>query len=381
MKNIVFIHLSAYTPTSSSSSEKYLMYAAAELSKNYKIDLITDLSADRTQALEEYCTIHPFAPLGSTGLAVMELNELISTQSPQLVILNSPLPKSASDLLEKMKIKTLRIHHDFDLSIPDRSQKGIFRRLTRWLFSIRRNRRLRTKNNDQPSLESDQKYDLHITFSHFMKNELVHRGYPEPKIAISSLVAPSTLWQEKDSEEKELSTLLYPSEIIAENELLLIIEALHGIKKPFRLFVAGDGPHQKACEGLSRSYDLDDRITFLGSCDEKKLALFRSRAQISLLPSLELTPLSATGVECMRQALPVIAFDKGSTNEWLHNGRTGILVPNNDTKAFQRAIIDLLEDPIRSLRMGKEAFRRSSHFNPHQGIIELKSHIETLTAS
>jgi glycosyltransferase involved in cell wall biosynthesis len=64
-------------------------------------------------------------------------------------------------------------------------------------------------------------------------------------------------------------------------------------------------------------------------------------------------PIATIGLEVMRYALPVVAFDAGGIKDWLKDGHNGYLVPWMDRGAFAAAIDDLLRDRAKARRMGE----------------------------
>ena len=58
-------------------------------------------------------------------------------------------------------------------------------------------------------------------------------------------------------------------------------------------------------------------------------------------------PIATIGLEVMRYALPVVAFDSGGIKDWLHNGVNGYLVPWMDIDRYAARIDELLENKDR----------------------------------
>jgi glycosyltransferase involved in cell wall biosynthesis len=89
--------------------------------------------------------------------------------------------------------------------------------------------------------------------------------------------------------------------------------------------------------------------------DEKDI---RSDADIVVLPSVR-ESFSNAILEAMAAGLPVIAARSGGNPELVRHGRTGVLVPPEDPHALAAAMLSLLADPARMLRMGKAGRERA----------------------
>jgi len=59
----------------------------------------------------------------------------------------------------------------------------------------------------------------------------------------------------------------------------------------------------------------------------------------------------------MSAALPIVVSDVGGVYEVIHQNETGVRVKENDIPGFARAVIDLIEDPVRRQLLGETARR------------------------
>lgn len=60
----------------------------------------------------------------------------------------------------------------------------------------------------------------------------------------------------------------------------------------------------------------------------------------------------------MRAGLPVIATDEGAIPEIIIDGKTGYIVPKNDSKKLSEKIMELLENPEKARKMGETGRKR-----------------------
>jgi len=128
-----------------------------------------------------------------------------------------------------------------------------------------------------------------------------------------------------------------------------------------KVLIAGEGEEENNLKNLVRSLDLTKEIIFTGlSLDVRKILPFTG---IFVLSSLWEGMPNAV-LEAMAAAKPVVATRVGGVPELVVDGETGILVPPEDTEALARAIIALLQDPLRGLSMGETGRERvQAHFS------------------
>ncbi len=77
-------------------------------------------------------------------------------------------------------------------------------------------------------------------------------------------------------------------------------------------------------------------------------------------------------IEAMMMGLPVLATDiRGSREEVIHN-ETGIIVPIKSPDLIAKSINELILDPTKARRMGKNGRRRALEFYDEEKIIEFQ---------
>lgn len=136
-----------------------------------------------------------------------------------------------------------------------------------------------------------------------------------------------------------------------------LIEAEKEIQSDCVIFIAGKGPLTNELKKQSCS----SRIFFLGEILDSEIGCYMNAAKIFAFPSV--TKNEAFGVvlaEAMYSYLPAITFTiEGSGVNWvnIHN-ETGIEVPNKDSKAFAKAIDQLLSNEDLRQQMAQNAHQR-----------------------
>ncbi len=112
--------------------------------------------------------------------------------------------------------------------------------------------------------------------------------------------------------------------------------------------VAGDGPR------ASRLYREAGFARVLGFLPPGDLARVYASADIAVLPSTTET-CGLVALEAMASGLAVIAADAGGFRESIAHGRTGLLVPSDDPRAFAAEIARLALDATSRILLGAAA--------------------------
>ena len=122
--------------------------------------------------------------------------------------------------------------------------------------------------------------------------------------------------------------------------------------------VVGDGPHRPALEELAASLGVEERVTFAGEVDDVRPFLREASAFVLASRTTHDPPtVEGFGIafcEAAAMGLPVIAGRSGGIPEAVVDGVTGVLVAPEDPEEIARAIVDLLGDPERARRLGRQ---------------------------
>ena len=94
-----------------------------------------------------------------------------------------------------------------------------------------------------------------------------------------------------------------------------------------------------------------------------------------VIPSCWPEPFGLIGLEAMRNARPVVAFNVGGIPDWCDNGKTGITVPQQDVSAFAEALEKLLTNYALAQEMGINGVRKVAlQFSFEKNLDKLISH-------
>lgn len=128
-----------------------------------------------------------------------------------------------------------------------------------------------------------------------------------------------------------------------------LVNAFACLAQNVHLLLAGDGPLRPEIEALVQEYGLSGRIHFLGNLNDVRPVLAAS--DLSVLASTAVETFSMAMLESMAMGVPVVATDIGGLNEAVLPGKTGDLVPIDDSKALSDALQRVLGDEVLLKRM------------------------------
>lgn len=214
----------------------------------------------------------------------------------------------------------------------------------------------------------NREFDRMVVVTRYMRDELLRNGFHPERIEIHAPV-PRMGEEGLRSKFSERNLIIYAGQIIRGKGVDVLLESLARVKNDFECIILGDGNHKEHCENLSKKLGLSDRVHFRGFVPQEELKSFYRDCSVVALSSLWPEPIATIGLEVMRYALPVVAFDAGGIKDWLEDGHNGYLVPWMDRDAFAGRIDELLEDKAKAREMGEKGFELVSERYDFDGYI------------
>jgi len=133
---------------------------------------------------------------------------------------------------------------------------------------------------------------------------------------------------------------------------LAAAKAMAPVRPDIVFLIVGDGERRAELEAAARAAGLGDRLRFLGwRADLDRL--YADLDVVVLTSKNEGSPVAL--IEAMAAARPVVSTRAGGVEDVVTDGETGVVVPIGDAPAVARAVLDLLEDPVRAARLGAAA--------------------------
>lgn len=144
------------------------------------------------------------------------------------------------------------------------------------------------------------------------------------------------------------------TEIKRVDELLDAFKLLRLTRHDAELLLVGDGPLREPLQRHAEALGIGDHCHFIGFYEDVAPILAASDV-VALSSANEGTPVSL--IEALAAERPVVSTEVGGVSDVVQHGRTGLLVPAGDTRAFADALLSLAEDPETRREFG-EAGRR-----------------------
>ena len=276
---------------------------------------------------------------------------------------------SVSDLLSCRHLcKVVCMVHDHDPYCPRRHRYFTFSKKTCskpmglrcWLDLgfIRRDRTRKTGVSYQsiPKLKKEilryNDLDQVITGSRYVRDQLLANGVESDSITVLPPVVKTSSREYVSPPQSR--NLLYVGQLIRGKGVDLLIEAMRLLAPDVRLSIVGKGNAENDLQRLVEKMGLSTQVTFHGWVQPERLTAIYDASDVVAVPSRWPEPFGMVGLEAMRRGRPVVAFDVGGISDWLCHGRSGFLVPEQNTKLFAQAIKQLFDSPWLASRMGIE---------------------------
>lgn len=245
------------------------------------------------------------------------------------------------------------IHHPLQIDRAEdlKQMNGFFRRARRALYYPLFMQKLVAKNLDRA-----------IAVSGFSR-DLVAMSYglcPDQMTVVPNGVDRS-LFHPRPELRREPGRLLFVgSSEDRKKGVRYLLEALALLPERFRLVIV-DGrryPGRVYAEELAGRLGLGERVMFRDRIDNSELAEEYCRAELMVVPSL-FEGFGLPALEAMASGTPLICSRAGALPEVVGED-SALLVPPGDSRALQRAALELSADPERRRRLSEAGIQRAA---------------------
>ena len=144
-----------------------------------------------------------------------------------------------------------------------------------------------------------------------------------------------------------------------------VIEIFYRIQKelPAKLMMVGEGPERKEAEQLCETYNIEDKVVFLGNSSEvDKILCF---SDLFLLPS-QTESFGLAALEAMASGVPVISSDSGGIPEVNIQGISGFLSPVGAIDEMAQNALKILKEDAVLKTFKKGAQDTATKFDIHK---------------
>ena len=155
--------------------------------------------------------------------------------------------------------------------------------------------------------------------------------------------------------EKQQKIILCVGELLPNKNQAMAIRMMDIVRKTYPdalLLLAGNGPQRENLERLTEELGLQENVRFLGYCTN--LETWQQAADL-LVSCSKREGLPLNIVEAMLSGNPVVATQNRGHRELVRPEENGYLVKVNDTEAMAQAVLELLGEEGKRLRLGANA--------------------------
>src|SRR5438128_3719777 len=182
-------------------------------------------------------------------------------------------------------------------------------------------------------------------------------GFPEAAPGASSPPADDTF------------VILFVGSLVERKGVRYLIDAVPLLPAhlPAKLVIIGDGAERSRLEAQVRQRGLEHRVEVRGRVAEQELRRAYAGASVLVLPAIvdargDTEGLGVVLLEAMSYGVPVIGSDLSGITDIVVDGKTGLLVPPQDSAALAAALERLATDRDLARRLGEAG---GSHVRRH----------------
>ena len=207
-----------------------------------------------------------------------------------------------------------------------------------------------------------EKADKIITVSNKLKRIAEENfNFIEKNITISNGVEVNKLISIKNNILKIKNfnnrTILSVSYLISQKGIDYNLKAISKLANKYpnlKYLIIGDGPEKDHLKRLSKNLGIDQMVEFLGQLSHENVFAYMAKADILSLPSWD-EAFGVVYIEAMAHGKPVIGCQGEGIEDFVEDGKTGLLVKPKDVDSLTEALDFLLSNQEEAKAMGVRA--------------------------
>jgi glycosyltransferase involved in cell wall biosynthesis len=199
--------------------------------------------------------------------------------------------------------------------------------------------------------------DGYLVTTEFMKALLVRRGIDPLVVRVIPNFLRRPLFPVERQKFRTPPVIGTLGRIMQDKGFDTLLDALAFLKAQhvdFRAIIGGDGEDMSALREQAQRLGLAGLVEFPGWVSNDQKAQFLSKLDVFVCPS-RYEPFGIVMLEAMEAGLPLIASRTTGSEEIIDDGRTGIIVPNEDPAGMAEALGHLINNPQKARHLASAA--------------------------
>ena len=217
-----------------------------------------------------------------------------------------------------------------------------------------------------------------ITPSNYLKKLIIGWGINEDKIRVIYNAAKEaninmTQAQAKEDQGLNGNVVISVGRLLPWKGFDLLIDLVPEIVKEipdYKLIIVGEGPEQVSIVERIKASPAQDHIRFIPGLEQRKLWEYMRASDIFVL-NTDYEGLPHIVIEAQMLGLPVITTPAGGNTEVVKHNENGMLVEFNNKDEIKNAILELLRDKDKGLKLAMNARKGLDKFSQEKMIREV----------
>lgn len=199
--------------------------------------------------------------------------------------------------------------------------------------------------------------------------------------SIPSIVVPNAIdfdiskvkriLEEKQAKNSSVVKFVYLGTLSEKKGVRWLLDSFEKVESnEAELYIAGKGE----LEDLVKDYcSKDARIHFVGFLNETEMNKLLEKMDILVCPSLWEEPFGRVVLDAYKNAMPVIASDRGALPELIVDGETGLIVSKRSREKLCTAIMNYIQNPEIIIHQRKNAVEILKKYSLESQIVDFIS--------
>jgi glycosyltransferase involved in cell wall biosynthesis len=145
--------------------------------------------------------------------------------------------------------------------------------------------------------------------------------------------------------------------------LIQVVSGIRGRHPDIKVLLVGDGPEMEGLKQTAFRLGLEKELIFVGPVPRDAVPAYIAAMDICVLPNSNAFGSPIALFEFMAMGKPCVVPDLGPIRDVIDDNVTGIMFPQGDCGALERALVRLIEDPMLRTQVGAQA--RNMVFERH----------------